>query len=312
MVSELSLGGPEPQRRRPGGTWPAIRYDSHCRSATRSERWCYLFVDGQPFVPIQPPNAHQQRLILRKGATHLVAIRTGEKPFILWQVSGSSATDATVNSLLPNAPGDFEYSFELPSGQISASETTPHPVTDDRLTGHLFLSAPQVAAGRLYVTTHYDDRTWLNSLSATHGTLLWQQPLTWQELESDDAQHNPAIVGGISDDIIVCLFANGIVVGSNPIDGRIQWIQTIVLQDEDEVETGDFWLADSRFIPQTGAGQEFGSLWMQIAAEGIICGRRGSRAISCLNPATGTILWSTTRDVRGTTADQQHDMACIV
>ena len=269
------------------------------------------FVDGQPFVPIQPPNADQQRLLLRKGATHLVAMRTGLKPFILWQVGGSPATDTNVNSLLPNTPRDFEYSFELPSGRIPAFKTASHSVTDERLVGHLFLSAPKVADGRLYVTTHCDDTIWLNSLSATHGSLLWQQPLTWQEQESDDAQHNSAIVGGISDDIIVCLFANGIVAGCNPIDGRIQWLQTIVLQEEHEAETGDFWLADSRFIPQTGAGQEFGSLWMQISAEGIICGRRGSRAISCLDPATGTIRWSTTRDVHGSTADQQYDMACI-
>ena len=269
------------------------------------------FVDGQPFVPFQPPHAHQQRLILRQGATHLVALRTGENPFILWQVGGTPATDANVNALLPDAPRDFEYSFELPSGRIPASKTTSHPVADDRLDGHLFLSAPKVADGRLYVTTHCDDTIWLNSLSATQGSLLWQQPLTWQEPESDDPQHNSAIVGGISDDIIVCLFANGIVAGCNPIDGRIQWLQTIVLQDEHDAETGEFGLADNRLIPQTAPGQEFGSLWMQISAEGIICGRRGSRAISCLNPATGAIRWSTTRDVHGSTADQQYDMACI-
>ncbi|MEO2032219.1 MAG: PQQ-binding-like beta-propeller repeat protein, partial [Planctomycetaceae bacterium] len=277
-----------------------------------------FFVDGDAAAPIRATIGRRSRSMSHDGATHLVAVRAGKNPAVLWQLVGEHSLRSPHPHRTLQRTEDFEYAFEIP-GDSPPSDSPPPDVTstptaDTRLSGHRFLSAPREHGGRLYVTTHHDGMTWLNCLSATHGNLHWQQPLTWLELDADDDQHSAAIVGAITDETVVCLFADGLIAGCNPIDGRIEWMQSVLFHDEPIPETHDFWLAavhDSRFIPQTGAGSEFGGLWMVLSPTGIICSRRGSRGISCLDTETGEVRWSARRRVDGGTTAQQPDLTCV-
>ncbi len=276
------------------------------------------FVDGRQDTSVRPLNRNRSPLVIEPGATHLVAVRTGQCPVVLWQAGTEQKSRSNGNHHLSRGGEEFQYAFEIPSVfqpfTDSPADDRPTHVAENRLTGHLFLSAPSVYAGRLYVMTRHDGVAWLNCLSAAHGSLYWQQPLTWLESKIDVDPYQSAIVGGVTDGKVICLFANGLIAGCSPIDGRIEWIQSVLFQNESVAKNVDFWLAaqkDSRVVPQTGVGSAFGDLWLQLSPAGIFCSRRGSPGISCLDSATGEIRWSSSRGVRGGTAANQQDLTCL-
>lgn len=276
------------------------------------------FVDGQPLAPVQSPGSFRSSIVLERGATHLVAIRAGSEPAVLWQISGAHHPTVDNRSAPLAGPPVSEYTFRQSthansssSGLIRTDSTAPE---SEPLAGHLFLSAPRVHAGRLYVTSQHNGATFLNCFSAAHGALLWQQPLSWYNTGVDEDSHGTAAVGAISDDTVVFLFAGGLVGGCSTVDGRILWLQTVLPADDEESEPDDFRLAgqaDSRMIPQTGAGGSFGDLWLVRSPTGIVCGRRGSPVLCSLDARTGERQWSVSRCVQGGTADQQPDLDCI-
>ncbi|MCH2201880.1 MAG: PQQ-like beta-propeller repeat protein [Fuerstiella sp.] len=276
------------------------------------------FVDGQRSAPIPSPHGIRSPLVLEPGATNIVAVRTGPFPVVLWQLT-TEPSQLTISKRQTAQPTEnFQYAFENVHGRLQSADLQPETdvsvSADSRLAGHLFLSAPRAFAERLYVTTRYDGTTWLNCLSAAHGTLNWQQPLTWLGAGSDDDQQTSAVVGGITNDNVICLFGNGLIAACSPIDGRIEWIQSILFEEDSNTEMQDSWRAphpDNRIVPQAAAGSEFGGLWMILSPAGIICTRRGSRGISCLDTRTGQIQWSTSRGVQTGTAAGQQDLTCI-
>lgn len=276
------------------------------------------FVDGKPVAPVRSKDPFQRSIVLEQGATHLTAVRAGPSPSVLWQISGfdsSTVTDpASAETDAPLADYQFRFPADSPASQSGVARAAPSAPHSDRLQGHLFLSAPRVHAGRLYVTTHFDGVIWLNCLSATNGGLIWQQPLTWNYSGHHSVSHDAAVVGAISGDTVVCLSAGGLIAGCSTVDGRIHWLQSVRPDDADEPEPDDFrfaFQADSRMIPQTGAGSSLGALWLVRSPTGVVCGRRGSPVLCSLDPSTGERQWSVSRSVQGTTASQQPDMACI-
>lgn len=276
------------------------------------------FVDGQRSAPVDSPRGIPSRLVLEPGATNLVAVRNGRFPVVLWQVTGEDKNIATSMHGSSHSRRNFRYRLKTaPDRPHTAAPYPEHDLSvsaDPRFAGHLFLSAPKIFAGRLYVTTLYDGITWLNCLSAAHGTLTWQQPLTWLGGDFDNRKESSAVVGGITNDTVICLFGNGLIAACSPIDGHIEWIQSVRFEDESAQDIQHFGAglrADSRHVPQTAAGTEFGELWMMLSPAGIICARRGSHGITCLDTHTGEIRWAISRGVRNGPAAGQQDLACI-
>ena len=277
-----------------------------------------FFLDGQQDTSELSFDGNRSPFVIERGATHLVAVRMGLHPVVLWQSGTEQPSQINANHRPSDGGEEFRYTVEMPPGVPSSEgvpgSDTPTPVVENRLAGHLFLSAPRVYGGRLYVTTRHEGVAWLNCFSAAHGDLYWQQPLTWLDSQIDEDPGPAAIVGGVTDDRVVCLFANGLIVGCSPLDGHIEWMQSVLFHNESVVKNVDFLLAaqkDSHTVPQIGVGSAFGDLWLQLSPAGIFCSRRGSPGISCLDPVTGKIRWSSPRGVYGGTAANQQDLRCL-
>ncbi len=271
------------------------------------------FVDGLPTAALPASRDFRSSIVLRQGATHLAAVRTGHNPTVLWQVAGTGISDEPQDESTLKAD-DFRYSIR-PATPSSASPGHSSEVPESAQSGgHVFLSAPRFHAGRLYVTTEYDGITWLNCFSATHGSLLWQQPLSWHGIDEAEHTRDAAIVEAVTDDHVICLFASGLIAGCRATDGTISWIQSVLLNDVDDTEPDLFRMdLQSRGdrIARQGAGTAFGSLWLQSTTSGIVCGRRASPVLCSLNSSTGNVQWTVSRHVQGSMAAEQPDLDCI-
>ncbi len=271
------------------------------------------FLDGGAAGPVPPQGRFQPIRPPEVEATRVVAIRNNANPAVLW--SSSSLTDST-NRYQAKGTGNTgpKYTFDI-SGAVEMPSKVISPTHESqRISVHRFHGAPVVEEGRVFVASKLDDLAYLNCLSASNGDLHWQQPLVWLRNADGDAAPDKAVVGGVINDVVVCLLASGAIIGCRVSDGTIEWMQSVLIDPEADEGTGVFALssqADPGFVPAGGVGTSFGSLWLQIVDQRLVCGRRGSQTVFCVNGLNGHVEWTALGVASDGIVAGQLDLGCV-
>lgn len=271
------------------------------------------FLDGGAAGPIPPQGRFQPIRRPQVEATRVVAIRNNADPAVLW--CSSSLTHST-NRYQTNRTGNAgpKYTFDV-SGAVETAPKFISPARESQQASvHRFHSAPVVEQGRVFVASKLDGLAYLNCLSASNGDLHWQQPLVWQGDPDADTATDKAVVGGVVDDIVVSLLASGAIVGCRVSDGTIEWMQSVLIDPEADEGAGVFPLtaqADPGFVPTGGVGASFSGLWLQVVGQRLVCGRRGSQTVFCLNGRNGYLEWTASGVASDGIVAGQLDLGCV-
>jgi len=266
------------------------------------------FLDGASEVSQRPQRPIQPHRTRQKAATRIVAIRNSEQPSLLWWSNGLS----TFTSFLQSNQSEHTYTFDSSNSTAASAVGVPGSTGYQSRNTHFFQSAPVISRGRVFVTSRFDGLTYLNCLSATNGNRIWQQPLTWSGDVDGQDQPQKAVLGGIVDDVVVCLLSNGAIAGCRIADGTLVWMQSILVKSTDY--EGAFALtaqAETGIVPKGSVGSKLGNHWVRAVDGNVICGRRGSSAVFCLNGQNGDLRWSTPGIIKDGIVSGQGDLGCV-
>ena len=244
----------------------------------------------------------------------MVAVHNATTPQILWWTQGLlTEKDATAGSrkrdeALQRWPIRQSSTFNAANG---SRQTTIEERGESK---PLFQCSPVVRSGRLFITTRHENLTSLNCLSARTGDLIWQQPLVTHGIGNAEQHYESAVVGGVLNDVVICLLAKGLMAGCQVSDGSIAWLQNVLTADVAPDGATSFALAsqaDPAFIPAGHTGRSMGTTWLQLASDHVVCGRQDSAVLFCLDASNGSIRWSTSRAVKNGLTSGQYDLSCI-
>ena len=281
---------------------------SHQRMEVRNKTIWVL--DGQRRPPVQSRSTFRRQPVAVPDASRIVAVQASSSPSVLWWVEAQPSGDDDFPAISVHRSGNSEYVFRSDAASgVPTSYSDPNEHLLSGNPGHSFCCAPVVAGSRLYVTSLHRGLASLVCLSAMKGDVIWQQPLTWKS-DAADLHYDTAVIGDVVDGTVICLFDSGLIAGCSADDGSLLWLQSCLVTDAAETTANPVAGRNAGF-QRVQQAQETGSLWIQVVEDAVVCGRRGSPAMVCLELDSGQPRW-----VRSAAADigvitGQSDLGCL-
>lgn len=212
------------------------------------------------------------------SAGRLVAVSLTSPPAVRWTAGDSD---------------EFDYQFDFSSGQADAVSSA---TVAEGFAGHSFLGSPRAVEGQLFVLTSDREQIWLNCLNDADGTLLWRNPLMYNDAQAGRrsryiavAEPEPgASVCAIWQDVVLSVLQSGIVVANDIHSGHLRWAAN--LRGPAETEFASAAAADADFIRAAGTVHR-----PLLAGGHLLVMTSESHMLTCLDVATGTIRWQVPR-----------------
>lgn len=195
--------------------------------------------------PLQRGNNLRMGSSVRHG-TRLVAVRRTPHPRVAWAIGDGPEYEydlamGELSSMTPTAALS-QTDSATKTNRSGSLQSSPQQDDDDRtvefqrpatgeFAGQHFCGVPVVHDQMLFVISQDTETYWLNCLSEATGRLQWKQILAHinnggnqpgRFLASAESDYGASLCG-VVDDVVVCALHNGMVIGSNIIDGQFLW-----------------------------------------------------------------------------------------
>ncbi|APZ96763.1 outer membrane biogenesis protein [Fuerstiella marisgermanici] len=259
-----------------------------------------FFVDRfRNLVPPADPRNLNPAEWNRDGGTRLVAIRFSPSPHVAWTAGDAPHFEY---QLTPAQSETSSPDHKADAARVAESQDAELPFRNQSFSG-----IPLIHEGRLFVLSADSEVIWLSCLTRSTGRIEWQRPLLYQH-GSDLGrsgrfifqQQTPvgASVCGIDGTTIISALKNGVVVGTNVLDGRLLWATN--LRDAPATPHDR-----RRMLIIAFRKRNEGVNSQPLLANGrLYCATSGSDLVHCLNSQTGQIVWQVDRTTTGFGAEE--------
>lgn len=191
-----------------------------------------------------------------------------------------------------------EFQYRLQATDVSGTASTDAQNSSTDFLGHRFLGSPLCVDGQLFVLTADGQQVWLNCLNDGDGSLLWRNPLMFNDEKAHQQSRyiavkrtNPgASVCTVWQDSVLSVLQSGVVVANDVHSGHLRWATN--LRSPTETELDPTSAVDADFLRSAGTVHQ-----PVLDSDRLFVITSESPMVTCVDVRSGGIHWQTSRRV---------------